>query len=74
MIWNNTKLKIHKKPPQFGALSDLRTFFKLIGDNPVHCEQMIPGNPAYLGYCDTCKYGASGVWISGLKDIHPLVW
>ena len=67
-------VKIHKRSPQFGALSDLRTFFKLLADTPVQCQQLIPGQPAYLGYCDACKYGAGGVWLSGLKDLHPLVW
>ena len=67
-------IQIHQGSAQFSALSDLRTFFKLLGDHPVHCEQLIPGQPSYLGYCDACKYGAGGVWISGIHSLHPLVW
>lgn len=71
---NQSTVQIHSGSPQHAALSDLRTFFKILGDNPVHCQQLIPGQPAYLGYCDACKYGAGGVWISGLQNIHPIVW
>jgi hypothetical protein len=71
---NKPTVQIHPKSPQFGALSDLRTFFKLLRDNPVQCQQLIPGQPAYLGYCDACKYGAGGVWLAGLHDLHPIVW
>ena len=67
-------VQIHPKSPQHAALSDLRTFFKILGDHPVHCQQLIPGPPAYLGYCDACKYGAGGVWISGNQNILPIVW
>jgi len=67
-------IQIHSGSPQFAALSDLRTFFKILGDHPVHCEQLIPGQPSYLGYCDACKYGAGGVWISGIHSLHPIVW
>jgi hypothetical protein len=69
-----TSVKIHPGSAQHGALSDLRTFFKILGDNPVKCQQLIPGNPAYLGYCDACKHGAGGVWISGINAIRPIVW
>jgi hypothetical protein len=71
---NKATIKIHEGSPQFGALSDLRTFFKILGDNPVHCQQLIPGNPSFLGYTDACKYGSGGAWISGLQDIRPIVW
>lgn len=71
---SNAVVQIHSKSAQCGALSDLRTFFKLIGDHPVHCQQLIPGNPAFLGYCDACKYGAGGIWLSGLQNLKPIVW
>jgi hypothetical protein len=73
-LQHSTTVQIHPRSPQHGALSDLRTFFKLLGDNPVQCQQLIPGNPAYLGYCNACKYGGGGVWISGTQNIHPIVW
>ncbi|MCA1807601.1 MAG: hypothetical protein LC687_07120, partial [Actinobacteria bacterium] len=71
---NKPYVQIHKDSGQFKALSDLRTFFKILGDHPVQCQQLIPGHPAYIGYCDACKYGAGGVWISGVSNIHPIVW
>jgi hypothetical protein len=39
----STTVQIHPRSSQHCALSDLRTFFKLLGDNPVQCQQLIPG-------------------------------
>ena len=71
---NQRTVHIHPKSAQANALADLHTFFKLLGDNPIHCQQLVPGQPAYLGYCDSCKYGTGGIWLSGVNNIHPLVW
>jgi hypothetical protein len=70
----STTVQIHPRSSQHCALSDLQTFFKLLGNNPVQCQQLIPGKPAFLGYCNACKYGGGGVWLSGIQNLHPLVW
>jgi hypothetical protein len=56
-------VRIHKQSPQAQALADLQTFIKLIGNHPVHCQQLVPGLPAYLGYTDACNFGAGGIWL-----------
>ena len=58
----------------YRVLYDYRTLIKLIGARPTKCAQLIPGMPAYVGFCDACKYGAGGVWCSGSKPLHPIVW
>ena len=67
-------VKIHAGSRQAEALTDLRTMFKVVGRHPVHCKQLVPGEPGYIGFCDACKYGAGGVWISGNRMLHPFVW
>ena len=71
---NQTPVAIHKGSAQYHALSDLQTIFKVLGASPVKCARLIPGTPAYIGYCDACKFGAGGVWLSGLNNLHPIVW
>lgn len=71
---NQHLVHIHPKSAQANALADLQTFIKLLGDNPIHCQQLVPGQPAYIGYCDACKFGAGGIWLSGIQNLHPIVW
>ena len=71
---NQSQVKIHKGSAQFHALSDLRTIFKVLGASPIKCARLLPGHPAYIGHCDACKYGAGGIWLSGLHNLHPIVW
>jgi hypothetical protein len=56
------------------ALSDLKTLMKLIADRPTKCTQLVPQWPHFIGFCDACKFGAGGVWLSGKTQIHPVVW
>jgi hypothetical protein len=56
------------------ALGDLRTLLKLTANRPTKCTQLVPGWPHFVGFCDACKYGAGGVWLSGKTSIHPVVW
>ena len=67
-------VQIHPNSPQAGALKDLRTLMCIISKRPVHCRQLVPGTPHYLGYSDACKFGAGGVWMSGLLPLRPLIW
>ena len=71
---NRSSVQIHPHSPQALALQDLRTLLRVIGKRPTHCRQLIPGMPHYLGFCDACKYGAGGVWLSGSDTLRPLVW
>lgn len=68
----------HIQVPQgsdaYHALKDLRTLMKLVANRPTKCTQLIPGWPHFVGFCDACKYGAGGVWLSGRTEIHPVVW
>ena len=67
-------LQIKKGSNAHHALADLRTLLKLVANRPTRCTQLIPGWPHFVGFCDACKHGAGGVWLSGQIDIHPVVW
>lgn len=67
-------VQIHSNSQQEQALRDLRTMFLVISKRPTQCCQLVPGMPAYIGYTDACKYGAGGVWLSGTRNIRPIVW
>ena len=71
---NQRTIQIHKRSQQYHALRDLQTIFKVLGKRPVQCCQLVPGQPAYIGHCDACKYGVGGVWTSGNRTIRPFVW
>ena len=58
----------------YRLLYDYRTLIRLIGQRPTHCAQLVTGMPAYVGFCDACKYGAGGVWCAGSKHLEPIVW
>ena len=68
------KVYIHPQSPQHQALLDCQQALKAMMDEPIDCRQLVPDFPAYIGFCDACKYGAGGIWISGNKQIPPLVW
>ena len=70
----NKHVQIHPGTPQAEALADLKTNFKVMGRKPVRCIQLVPGDPHYIGFCDACKYGAGGVWLSGTNMLKPIVW
>jgi len=59
---------------EYGLLYDFRALIKLVGSRPTHCAQLVSGMPAYIGFCDACKYGAGGVWLAGSNYLHPVVW
>ena len=67
-------LQIPKGSEAYNALHDLRTMLKLVANRPTKCAQLVPGWPHFIGFCDACKWGAGGVWLSGKEDIHPTVW
>ena len=67
-------IRIHARSPQAQALRDLRTIFAEIGKRPTSCAQLIPSFPHFVGFCDACKHGAGGIWLSGSNTLRPVVW
>ena len=67
-------IPVPKDSSAYMALKDLRTVLKLVANRPTKCSQLVPGWPDYVGFCDACKYGAGGVWLSGKSDLHPVIW
>ena len=63
-----------KQPLVLEALRDIRILLRESTSRPTHVRELVPDLPAYVGFCDACKRGAGGVWISGTKNIHPIVW
>jgi hypothetical protein len=41
---------------------------------PAHVRELVPNLASYIGFCDACKRGASGVWLGASKNLHPVVW
>ena len=56
------------------ALSDFRLLLNTVVAEPTHVNKLVPGAPAYVGYCEVCRMGAGGVWLPGTKHIRPIVW
>ena len=72
---NQHSVQIHRDSAQHRALTDLKTIFKVLGDSPVQCQQLVPSEtPGYIGHCDACQCGAGGIWLSGSKTLRPIVW
>jgi hypothetical protein len=67
---------IRIKPNQHlrDALQDFGTLIKVLGRRPTHCREVVVDDPGYIGYCDASKLGAGGVWLSGTKQLAPVVW
>jgi hypothetical protein len=62
------------RPVILEALRDIRILLRESTSRPTHVRQLVPDLPSYIGFCDACKRGAGGVWISGNKNIQPVVW
>ena len=56
------------------ALKDFRLLLNTAATEPTHVHELVPGTPAYVGYCNACRMGAGGVWLSGTKPVQPIVW
>ena len=67
-------IQIPRGSDAYLALVDLRTILKLVANRPTKCSQLVPGWPHFVGFCDACKHGAGGVWLSGKTNIPPTVW
>jgi hypothetical protein len=67
-------IHIRRNSDAYKALQDLLVFMKVVANRPTKLEQLVPGWPHFVGFCDACKHGAGGIWLSGKDDIHPTVW
>lgn len=67
-------VQIPKGGAIYQTLEDFGELLRHMNTRPTHCRQLVPGAPGYIGYCDACKTGAGGVWISGTKHLPPTVW
>ena len=67
-------IQLAKEAEAINALKDLTVILKMVANRPTKCAQLVPGWPHFVGYCDACKWGAGGVWLSGKDDLHPTVW
>ena len=67
-------IQIPKGSDAHAALQDLLTIMKMVANRPTRCSQLVPGWPHFVGFCDACKWGAGGIWLSGKQGLHPLVW
>ena len=55
------------------ALKDFCLLLNTAAAEPTHVNELVPGAPAYVGYCGACCMGAGGVWLLGTKHIDPIV-
>jgi hypothetical protein len=62
------------RPIILEALRDIHILLREMTSRPTHVRELVPDLPAYIGFCDACKRGAGGVWLSGSKNFHPVVW
>jgi hypothetical protein len=62
------------RPLVLEALRDIRILLRETTSRPTHVRELVPALPSYIGFCDACKRGAGGVWLSGSKNIRPIVW
>ena len=40
----------------------------------MHTYELVPGDPYYKGRLDASGEGAGGIWISGARDMAPIMW
>jgi hypothetical protein len=67
-------ISIRTNSPVRTALTDFHTLIRILGQRPTNCNELVVGNPGYIGYCDASKLGAGGVWLSGSLFLSPIVW
>jgi hypothetical protein len=67
-------IEIKYNAPVRDALTDFRTLIKILAQRPTNCKELVVNMPGYVGFCDTSKLGAGGVWLSGSLHLSPIVW
>ena len=56
------------------ALADWVHLLRNAATEPTSVLQLVEQQPNYIGYCDACKFGASGVWFNGTSNLDYHVW
>ena len=67
VIWNRC-------PAARRAFQDWKELLKEAAKEPTHVEELVAGPADYKGTLDASGGGAGGVWVSGQKDMAPIVW
>ena len=67
-------LMIQSNKALCSALSDFGILLHIIASRPSHCQEFIADSPGYIDFCDASSYGAGGIWFSGTKALHPVIW
>lgn len=73
----NKDRRVHyftNRPIILEALGDVRILLHKSTSRLTYVRELVPDLQAYISFCDVCKCRASGVWIGGKKNIHPVVW
>jgi hypothetical protein len=45
-----------------------------LATRPTYVKELVPIDDHYIGYCDACTAGASGIWLSRDLNIRPIIW
>ena len=56
------------------AFHDWKELPKEAAKEPTHVEELVAGPADYKGTLDASGRGAGGVWVSGQRDMAPIVW
>ena len=69
-----TKSTIRLTPYLKSTLRDWRTFVQQLATIPTPVQLLVPENPNYIQYTDSCKLGAGGVITPGIDNCPYVVW
>ena len=56
------------------AFKDWTALIKEAGAEPTHVNELVSGPADYKGTLDASGEGAGGIWVSGTKEMAPIVW
>ena len=56
------------------ALHNWKQLIREASEEPTHVNKLVPGDPDYKGTLDASGEGAGGIWVSGAKQMAPIVW
>ena len=56
--------------------ADFRAIADSLHTRPTRIQELIPGEPSFIGACDACGTGMGGVWFpnSTATDTRPMLW
>ena len=56
------------------ALRDWKDLIREAAREPTHVNELVPGPADYKGTLDASGEGAGGIWVTGAKEMAPIVW